>query len=143
MVQQWDGQYLMDDKPVLICHDQTLQDPQPHGAFKVPRSLDGFARTSSHCSWIKVNNHKAAFIATDSKTSKALAQQLGPPPTQPVMRDPGIDHQAGRRRRIATQATPRRRPTCGTMGSRRPRPGALLYRQILRQGLATRWKWTF
>ena len=52
------GQYLMDDKKVLICHvtrntvvdgiatkhNKTLN---PYGTFTVPRSLDGFARTST------------------------------------------------------------------------------------------------
>ena len=53
---------------------------------------------------LKVNNHKTAFIVTDKATHKALAKLLGPedPPIQSVMRDLGIDHQAGRRRRIST-----------------------------------------
>ena len=52
----------------------------------------------------KVNNHKTAFIVTDRATHRALEKLLGPddPPIQSVMRDLGIDHQAGRRRRIAT-----------------------------------------
>ena len=53
---------------------------------------------------LKVNNHKTAFIVTDRATHRALAKLLGPddPPIQSVMRDLGIDHQAGRRRRITT-----------------------------------------
>ena len=53
---------------------------------------------------LKVNNHKTAFIVTDKATHRALAKLLGPddPPIQSVMRDLGIDHQAGRRRRITT-----------------------------------------
>ena len=53
---------------------------------------------------LKVNNHKTAFIVTDKATRRALAKLLGPddPPIQSVMRDLGIDHQAGRRRRITT-----------------------------------------
>ena len=52
------GQYLMDDKKVLICHvtRNTMIDGiatkhcktlNPYGTFTVPRSLDGFARTST------------------------------------------------------------------------------------------------
>ena len=52
------GQYLMDDKRVLICHvtRNTCVDGiatkhnkpfNPYGNFTVPRSLDGFARTSA------------------------------------------------------------------------------------------------
>ena len=51
-----------------------------------------------------VNSHKTAFIVTDRVIHKALEKVLGPddPPIQTVMRDLGIDHSAGRRRRIAT-----------------------------------------
>ena len=51
-----------------------------------------------------VNNHKAAFIVTDKRIHRELNKLLGPqdPPIQSVMRDLGIDHSAGRRRRIAT-----------------------------------------
>ena len=52
------GQYLMDDKKVLVCHVTRNtcingvmtkhQKPfNPYGAFTMPRSLDGFARTST------------------------------------------------------------------------------------------------
>ena len=52
------GQYLMDDKPVLVSHiaRNTMVDSTPtkhskilntYGTFTVPRSLDGLARTSS------------------------------------------------------------------------------------------------
>lgn len=53
---------------------------------------------------LKVNNQKTTFIVTDKQTHKAMEKQLGfdDPPIQTVMRDLGIDHQAGRRRRIAT-----------------------------------------
>ena len=51
-----------------------------------------------------VNSHKTAFIVTDKVIHKELAKLLSPndPPIQTVMRDLGIDHSAGRRRRIAT-----------------------------------------
>ena len=51
-----------------------------------------------------VNSHKTAFIVTDKTIHKELAKLLSPsdPPIQTVMRDLGIDHSAGRRRRIAT-----------------------------------------
>ena len=51
-----------------------------------------------------VNSHKTAFVVTDRVIHKALEKVLGPddPPIQTVMRDLGIDHSAGRRRRIAT-----------------------------------------
>ena len=47
---------------------------------------------------------KTAFIVTDNTTHKDLAKLLEPddPPIQTVMGDLGIDHAAGRRRRIAT-----------------------------------------
>ena len=53
---------------------------------------------------LRVNNNKTAFIVTDKTTQLALAKRLAPddPPIQTVMRDLGIDHSAGRRRRIAT-----------------------------------------
>ena len=52
------GQYLMDDKKILICHitrntcaDGVMTKHQkpfnPYGTFTMPRSLDGFARTST------------------------------------------------------------------------------------------------
>ena len=52
------GQYLMDDKRVLICHvtrntcidgimTQHSKPFNPYGTFTMPRSLDGFARTST------------------------------------------------------------------------------------------------
>ena len=52
------GQYLMDDKPVLVTHvtrnteiagvaTKNAKILNPYGTFTVPRSLDGFARTSS------------------------------------------------------------------------------------------------
>ena len=47
---------------------------------------------------LKVNNHKTAFIVADRATHRALEKR----PIQSVTRDLGIDHQAGRRRRIAT-----------------------------------------
>ena len=60
---------------------------------------------------LKVNNQKTAFIVTDRATQKALEKRLGPddPPIQSVVRDLGIDHQAGRRRCIATLQTDSRR----------------------------------
>ena len=50
---------------------------------------------------LKVNPKKTAFIATDKQTEQALKGQLQEhePPISTVMRDLGIDHQAGRRRR--------------------------------------------
>ena len=55
------GQYLMDDKRVLICHvtrntcvggiaTKHNEPFNPYGNLKVPRSLDGFARTSTELS---------------------------------------------------------------------------------------------
>lgn len=51
-----------------------------------------------------VNSHKTAFNVTDKIIHKELSKLLSPrdPPIQTVMRDLGIDHSAGRRRRIAT-----------------------------------------
>ena len=51
-----------------------------------------------------VNSHKTAFIVTDQIIHKELSKLLTPhdPPIQSVMRDLGIDHAAGRKRRIAT-----------------------------------------
>ena len=51
---------------------------------------------------LKVNSKKTAFIATDRITDRALKEMLheDEPPGATVMRDLGIDHQAGRRRRI-------------------------------------------
>ena len=60
--------------------------------------------TSLQAVGLVVNSHKTAFIVTDKTIHKELAKLLRPndPPIQTVMRDLGIDHSAGRRRRIAT-----------------------------------------
>ena len=51
---------------------------------------------------MKVSAKKTAFIGTDKQVNKALKDLLTEeePPVVPVMRDLGIDHQAGRARRI-------------------------------------------
>ena len=51
---------------------------------------------------MKVSAKKTAFIGTDKQVNKALKDLLteDEPPVVPVMRDLGIDHQAGRARRI-------------------------------------------
>ena len=61
-------------------------------------------RDSLTTAGLVVNNHKTAFIVTDKHIHRELNKLLGPqdPPIQSVMRDLGIGHSAGRRRRIAT-----------------------------------------
>ena len=61
-------------------------------------------RDNLQAAGLLVNGHKTAFIVTDKTIHKALAKVLEPndPPIQTVMRDLGIDHSTGRRRRIAT-----------------------------------------
>ena len=51
---------------------------------------------------MKVSAKKTAFIGTDKHVNRALKELLteNEPPVVPVMRDLGIDHQAGRARRI-------------------------------------------
>ena len=51
---------------------------------------------------LRVSAKKTAFIGTDKQTNRALKDLLteDEPPVVPVMRDLGIDHQAGRARRI-------------------------------------------
>ena len=51
---------------------------------------------------LKVSTKKTAFIATDKHTNRALKDILteDDPPVATVMRDLGVDHQAGRIRRI-------------------------------------------
>ena len=100
-------------------------------------------RDSLTSAGLVVNSHKTAFIVTDKIIHKELNKLLSPhdPPIQSVMRDLGIDHTAGRKRRIATlqqrfrknkqnqtpkpqaaqsqnttQATQRRSPACGFLG---------------------------
>ena len=41
------SQYLMDEKKVVICPTKHSKPLNPYGTFTMPRSLDGFARTST------------------------------------------------------------------------------------------------
>ena len=92
-----------------------------------------------------VNSHKTAFIVTDKVIHKELDKLLGPddPPIQSVMRDLGIDHSAGRKRRIATLQQKGGSSSGASSSdsiaeeSNQWPSGASRYRLALRQGLAT------
>ena len=79
---------------------------------------------------LRVSAGKTAFITTDQRTTKGLRSRLGPddPPIAPVMRDLGIDYQAGRFRRI---------PVLKTRYTRRPSSAASSFGHYDSQASAT------